>query len=256
MDQTDAIDIKQMRMFAAISEFGSFSKAAVFLALSQPVLSRQIKSLEETLGVKLFYRNGRGIVLTEAGLLLQRYSKGILELVSRATAEVSAMRSTPTGRVAIGLPPSVGLVLTIPLVLRFREAFPRVAMRVAEGFSGHVLEWLSAGQIDVAVLYNAPRTGNLLSEPLFEDELFLLGAVNDPCSLPPGKIEANRLAELPLILPSSASWTARIDRSDAEQHQAAAQSHPGGGSDAVHSEIGRDGGWLHHLVLFERPPSG
>ena len=112
------------------------------------------------------------------------------------------MRSTPTGRVAIGLPPSVGLVLTVPLVLRFREAFPLVSMRVAEGFSGHVLEWLSAGQIDVAVLYNAPRTSNLLSEPLLEDELFLLGAARDPAGLPPGPVDGERLSQLPLILPS------------------------------------------------------
>lgn len=192
-----------MRVFTAVSDAGSFSRAAVFLSMSQPLISRQIKTLEEELGVSLFYRNGRGVVLTEAGKLLHQYSRGILESVSRASAEVAAMRSSPTGRVAIGLPPSVGLVLTVPLVQRFRESFPLVAMRIAEGFSGHVLEWLAAGQIDVAVLYNAPRTGNLISEPLLEDELLLLGAHDgDPASLPRGEIEAERLTELPLILPS------------------------------------------------------
>ena len=196
------MDIKQMKMFAAVCEFGTFSRAAVFLAMSQPLLSRQIKALEAELQVNLFYRNGRGIVLTEAGTLLHQYSKGIIESVSRATAEVSAMRSTPTGRVAIGLPPSVGFVLSVPLVQRFREAFPLVSLRVAEGFSGHVLEWLSAGHIDVAVLYNAPRTSNLMSEPVLQDELFLLGAVNDPSRIAADEVEATRLATLPLILPS------------------------------------------------------
>jgi LysR family nitrogen assimilation transcriptional regulator len=65
-----------------------------------------------------------------------------------------------------------------------------------------VLEWLVIGRIDVAVLYNAPRTANVASEPLLQDELFLLGAADDPAGLPPGPVRAKQLAELPMILPS------------------------------------------------------
>jgi LysR family nitrogen assimilation transcriptional regulator len=196
------MDIKQLKLFSAVAEFGSFSRAAVALSIGQPMLSRQIKALEAELGVDLLYRNGRGIVLTEAGKLLNEYSKGILEQISRATTEIEALRSNPRGTIVIGMPPSVGVVLTAPLVQHFREAFPLVSMRVVEGFSGHVLEWLVNGKIDVAVLYNAPRMSNLLSEPLLRDELFLLGAVDDPCDLPPGSIQAAQLADLPMILPS------------------------------------------------------
>lgn len=196
------IDIKQLKIFSAVAEFGSFSRAAVALSIGQPVLSRQIKALETELGVELLYRNGRGIVLTEAGKLLNEYAKGILEQISRATTEIAALRSSPRGTIVIGMPPSVGVVLTAPLVQHFREAFPLVSMRLVEGFSGHVLEWLVNGKIDVAVLYNAPRMSNLLSEPLLRDELFLLGAKEDPCNLPPGPIQASQLTQLPMILPS------------------------------------------------------
>jgi LysR family nitrogen assimilation transcriptional regulator len=196
------MDIRQLKLFSAVAEFGSFSRAAVALSIGQPVLSRQIKALESELGVELLYRNGRGIVLTEAGKLLEDYSRGILEQVDRATTEIAALRSNPRGTIVIGMPPSVGVVLTAPLVQRFREKFPLIAMRVIEGFSGHVLEWLVNGRIDVAVLYNAPRMSHLLSEPLLEDELFLLGAMNDPSKLPDGPVEASQLAELPMILPS------------------------------------------------------
>lgn len=194
------MDLKQLKMFSTVSQFGSFSRAAAILCVAQPVLSRHIKALETELGVELLYRNGRGIVLTEAGKLLDGYARGVLETVSRAKTEVMALRSSPRGRIMIGMPPSVGFVLTVPLVESFRRQFPLISLRIAEGFSGHVLEWLLTGKIDVAVLYNAPSMSNLLSEPLLEDELFLLGPADDPAGLPDGPVQASLLAELPMIL--------------------------------------------------------
>jgi LysR family nitrogen assimilation transcriptional regulator len=196
------MDLRQLKLFSAVAEFGSFSRAAVGISIAQPVLSRQIKALETELGVRLLYRNGRGIVLTEAGKLLDQYARGILESASRAQSEIAALRSNPRGNVVIGMPPSAGVVLTEPLVRQFRQTYPSISMRVIEGFSGHVLEWLVTGRIDVAVLYNAPRTANVVSEPLLQDELFLLGAANDPADLPPGPVRAKQLASLPMILPS------------------------------------------------------
>jgi LysR family nitrogen assimilation transcriptional regulator len=84
----------------------------------------------------------------------------------------------------------------------FRAEFPRVSLGVMEGFSGHVLEWLTTGRIDVAVLYNAPRSSVLVTEPLLSDELYLLGPMSDPSGAGTGPLRAERLAQLPLILPS------------------------------------------------------
>lgn len=195
------IDLKQLKAFSTLAEFGSFSRSAGVLGVAQPVLSRQIKALEQELGVELFYRNGRGTVLTEAGKVLNQYAKEVVDTVDRAASEVAALRSSPRGTIVIGLPPSVGIVLTVPLVQHFREAFPLISLRVMEGFSGHVLEWLLTGKIDVAVLYNAPRTGSLRAEPLLTDELFLLGPPSGP--VPDGEaIPARLLSEIPLILPA------------------------------------------------------
>ncbi len=196
----NVLDLRQLQLFSAVAEFGSFSRAAVALSVGQPVISRQIKMLEEELGTSLLYRNGRGIVLTEAGKLLKDYSNAILEQVSRATTEIAAMSSNPRGTIVIGLPPSVGIVLTSRLVENFRSAFPFVAMRIVEGFSGHLLEWLVMGKIDVAVLYNAPRMSNLLCEPILRDELFLLGPANDPAKLGTGSVPASCVADIPMIL--------------------------------------------------------
>lgn len=194
-------DLRQLKLFVAVAEFGSFSRAAVALSVSQSVLSRQIKALEQEVGTALLHRNGRGIVLTEAGRLLQNYASAILEQASRAASEIEALRSNPTGTIALGMPPSVGVVLTMPLVAQFRARFPKVSMRVVEGFSGHLLEWLVMGKVDVAVLYNAPRMNNLLAEPILRDELFLLGPKNHPLAPAPGPVEAAALSSLPMILP-------------------------------------------------------
>lgn len=196
------MDIKQLRLFSAVADLGGFSRAAVVLSIAQPALSRHIKALETDLGVQLLYRNGRGIVLTEAGKLLERRAKDILESAARAKSEIAALQSSPRGSVIIAMPPSVGAVLTVPLVEQFRQKYPDISMRLMEGFSGHVLEWLLTGKIDVAVLYNAPRMSNVLTEPLLRDELFLLGAINDPSSLPNKPVLAKQLAEIPMILPA------------------------------------------------------
>jgi LysR family nitrogen assimilation transcriptional regulator len=100
------------------------------------------------------------------------------------------------------MPPSVGAVLTASLVRQFRAEFPKVSLGVMEGFSGHVLEWLTTGRIDVAVLYNAPRTSALITDPLLTDELFLLGPVGDPAGAGNAELVASHLARIPLILPS------------------------------------------------------
>lgn len=196
------IDLKQLKAFSTLAEFGSFSRSAGVLGMAQPVLSRQIKALEQELGVELFYRNGRGTVLTEAGKVLNQYAKDVVDTVDRAASEVMALKSSPRGTIVIGLPPSVGIVLTVPLVQHFREAFPLISLRVIEGFSGHVLEWLLTGKIDVAVLYNAPRTGSLRAEPLLTDELFLLGPAEGGILPDAETVPARLLSEVPLILPA------------------------------------------------------
>lgn len=196
------MDLKQLKAFATLAEFGSFSRAGAVLSVAQPVLSRQIKALEQELGIDLFYRNGRGIVLTEAGKILQDYTGNVLDTVTRATTEVAALRTAPRGTISIGMPPSVGSVLTVPLIRAFRQDFPNITMRVVEGFSGHLFEWLITGKLDVAVLYNAPRTGNLRAEPLVTEEISLLGPASDPAGIGSGPVPASRLLKIPLILPS------------------------------------------------------
>lgn len=198
------MELKQLESFVAIAEAGTFSAGAQRLGITQPVLSRQIRALEDELGARLYERTGRGVVLTEAGRLLEEHARGILAQAAKARSAIGELDAMPRGRAVLGLAPSVGAVLTVPIVQRFREAFPQVVLGVVEGFSGHLLEWLALGRVDVAALYlyNAPRSGALVATPVATDEVFLLGPAHDPAGLGDGPVSAARLADLPLILPS------------------------------------------------------
>ena len=196
------MELKQLDYFLGVAESGSFSKAAIRLSVAQPILSRQIKLLESELGVELLYRNGRGVVVSEAGKVLESYARSVVGLIEKAQSEIVALKAEPRGRVAVAMPPSIGWMLTGPLVVRCREAFPGILLHLAEGFSGHVAEWLSTGRVDIGVVYQAPRLSTLQTEPLLTDELILLGAVDDPAGLGGDRVPTKRLAEIPVILPA------------------------------------------------------
>lgn len=194
--------LTQLSYFLLVADVGSLSKAAVLMSVAQPVISRQIKRLEAELGVELFYRNGRGAVLSEEGKRLAIHARSAMNSLQQARSEIAAMRLTPRGTVVIAMPPSIGWVLTTALVRRCRREYPDIHLHMMEGFSGHVSEWLSSGHIDIGVVYDAPRRPMLAAEPLFADELVLLGPTSDPAAVGNASIAAARLGEIPLILPA------------------------------------------------------
>jgi len=214
------LELRHLQAFLTVSEAGSFSKAAATLRVAQPVLSRQIKTLEKELHSQLFLRTGRGVVLTDAGRLLASHAEIAVRAVGRASDELMALRNTPTGSVTIGVPPTVGAILTRPLVHQFRKEYPKISLTVVEGFSGFVLEWLSVGRLDAAVIYNAPKTSTLLTERLCDEELYLLGPPSDPSRLGRGTVvRGSVLARLPLVLPSQRHGLRMLVDTMLSQHQ-------------------------------------
>lgn len=198
------MELDQLKALLTIAETGTFSRAAIRLATTQPILSRKIKLLEEELGAELFYRTGRGVVLSEAGKVLEQYARGILDTAASATRAVQAIGASPVGHVTIGMPSSLATVLAVELVQDFRAAYPNVSLKVMEGYSGHVLDWLISGRLDIAVLYDSPaiRSNIADADPILCDELFLIGSSSDPAQVGDGAVAAAQMARLPLVLPS------------------------------------------------------
>jgi LysR family nitrogen assimilation transcriptional regulator len=198
------MDLKQLEYFVRVAELGSFTRAAMALDVAQPALSRQVRLLEVELRQNLLVRNGRGATPTEAGKLLLEHGRGILHQVERAREELGRVRGALAGRVAIGLPPSLARVLTVPLTRAFRAQLPEASISISEGLSVTMQEWLATGRLDIAVLYNAQPAPEIEITPLQDEELLLVqprppGLPEDP---PPGPIALRDVAALPLVIPS------------------------------------------------------
>ncbi|EKD61676.1 MAG: Nac protein [uncultured bacterium] len=174
------MDLRDFQYFVAIAETGSFSKAAMAHNIAQSALSRRIRDLELELGVTLFYRNGRGVIVTEIGETFLTRARRVLADVAQIRVEIGATNTTLHGVVTLGVPPSVGLVLLSPLLSQIRTDYPGIQMRVLEGFSGHVAEWLASGRVDLAVLYKL-RAGTFPdAEHLLFEDMFLVSARHAP----------------------------------------------------------------------------
>jgi len=198
------MEMRQLKYFVAVAEAGAFTKAAVILGIAQPALSRQIRELENELGVLLLIRNGRGAVLTDAGVKFLSRAKMILDDAERASLEARSLKGRPMGLVSIGMPPSVGSVLSVPAVTEVRRLYPEIQLQLTEGYSGHIQEWLLSGRLDVGVLYVPQRHSELNLNRLATERLYLLGApevieshLGDATS-----ISFEETLKLPLILPT------------------------------------------------------
>ena len=98
------MELDQLKTFLTVAELGTFSRAAIRLSSTQPMLSRKIKLLESELGTELFHRTGRGVVLSEGGKLLEQYARGILDTAESAKTAIQALGASPVGQVTIGIP--------------------------------------------------------------------------------------------------------------------------------------------------------
>jgi LysR family nitrogen assimilation transcriptional regulator len=202
------MDLKQLEYFRHVAELGSFTRAASFLSVVQPALSRQVRQLEVELGQNLFERNGRGVVLTDAGSRLLEHTRGILTQVGRARQELEDQRNGDSGHVALGLPPSLGSSVTVPLVKAFALAMPNARLATVEGLSAYILEWLNVGRVDCALVYNATPSATVDVQPLLNDELFLIAPLAKTSAKAARRsavresITLADLADYPLIIPS------------------------------------------------------
>jgi LysR family nitrogen assimilation transcriptional regulator len=194
------MDLKQLEYFRHVAELGSFTRAASFLSVVQPALSRQVRQLEIELGQNLFERNGRGVVLTDAGARLLEHTRGILTQIGRARQELEDQLNGDSGHFALGLPPSLGSSVTVPLVKAFGESLPNARLATVEGLSTYILEWLNNGRVDCALVYNASPSATVDLQPLLEDQLFLIAPVTATSTHKP--ISIAELADHALIIPS------------------------------------------------------
>jgi LysR family transcriptional regulator, nitrogen assimilation regulatory protein len=194
------MELKQLGYFMTVVDAGSFSRAAVVLNMAQPTLSRQVALLEEEFGQRLLIRTGRGVTLTKAGLLLADRARGLLTAAKQMTTELRDHDQSPSGRVTIGIPPRLAYLFGSSLVTRFRAIFPNAVLTLIEGLSVSLRELLTSGRLDMALLFDAPRTSQIELRELWREPLMVIGP---PGTALPSRSGIADLSALPLVLPSA-----------------------------------------------------
>ena len=198
------MDIRHLKYFIAISEEPSLSAAAVRLRVAQPSLSQHVIKLEEELGVPLITRSPRGIMLTEEGQLLARHARDICRSLDKCIDEMKATGGVIRGTVAFGMPPSVSMVMSVPLAETVRVEYPAVRLQATEAMSGFLKTWIEDRTVDIGFLYDLDGKEHFRATHVLDEELCFFSAPDAwPLETPPGApVPLARLADLDLILPS------------------------------------------------------
>lgn len=146
------MEIRVLLYFLAVVREESITKAAELLHITQPTLSRQIAQMEEEMGVKLFDRGTRKIVLTNEGLLLRRRAEEILELVDKTERELSAQDEMVEGTVSVGCGDLAAVQLLPELIRSFHERYPAVTFDLYTATADHIKDRMDRGLTDVGLL--------------------------------------------------------------------------------------------------------
>ncbi len=196
------MDARSLRYFVQVSDSRSFSKAAHFLRIGQPALSRCVQQLEEELGVELFQRTRHGVELTPAGQILRTRSKSILDQFGQLGDEVRAHAHDVTGTAVVGVPAAAGQIIVPEVMRHLREQHPSVRLHVVEGLSSETYDRLLSRTVQIGLMYDASAHRDLTCEPLAIEDVCLVGRRDRIQAL--GKVrDIAQVENLPLLLPTS-----------------------------------------------------
>jgi LysR family transcriptional regulator, nitrogen assimilation regulatory protein len=208
-DRRNSIEFRQLQFMIAVAEVGTISGAATLVSVAQPSLSEAILKLEEQLDTALITRSARGVQLTEAGEAFVAYARSLVAEMERAWAEVRRIGGVSGGEVAIALPPSLAILLSVPLAETLRIEHPEIKLRIVEGMSGTVRDWVMDDEVNLGIIYQGQDCSHLNSVHFLTEDLFFIHSADDlppTFAATPESNEAVNFADvvrLPLIMPSN-----------------------------------------------------
>lgn len=203
------INFRQLRVFHAVAELGSFSAAAKSLYLSQSVISRHVAALEEGLDSLLLERGSRGVETTEAGEMLADYARRIFALEDEAGAALDELRDLRSGRLRIGASMTIGNYLLPKILAAYHERHPYVAIALTIANTETIQHDLRERTIDVGLTEGFVDGESFAVRVFTNDELVPVVAPNSPL----GKNKALTLAGLadePCIMRDTGSGTRAV----------------------------------------------
>ena len=194
-----AVKLELYRVFQEVARMGNISAAAQNLFISQSAVSQSIKQLEEQLQVRLFSRSTRGVVLTSEGKLLLDYVSHGLGLIQCGEEKLAQSRQLLTGELIIGASDTVTKTYLVSRLEAFHQNYPAIQIRILNGTSQMVLDYLHAGQVDIAFA-SEPKDKDAYSvRHCFDTHQLFVAAPNYDCDFDHVH-SMEEIAAFPLIL--------------------------------------------------------
>lgn len=205
------MQLAQLHMVKQILETGSLSKTALRLNWAQSVVSRQLAAFENECGGRIFYRNGRGVVLTELGERILPLVDIIINAADEMAQCGAELRNELVGEVKVAIGPQIASLLSAPLFARLKKQHPNIRLSVWEAYSGMKTD-LKEGRTDVAVFMHSFFHGDEDDQVIGEIDTHLIGLPDSPATSSES-IDFSDIEKLPLILPSAPNaWRRAIDQ--------------------------------------------
>ncbi len=195
------MDTHRLKYFLRIAEEGSITRAATVLGIAQPALSRQIRLLEEDLGITLFERTRRGVHLTEEGERLRSSTAAPLRQLELAVLYAGSPLARIERGLLFGMVPTAAGMLAAPLLASLGTAFPNVHFHVAVAETDDLVPRMLSGAVDLAVINPLPDDRLFYRHLLVEDLVLVGGSTSD--LTPETPVRFADLASLPLVMPSA-----------------------------------------------------
>src|SRR5262245_16726040 len=193
------MDFRKLRYFIEIVDCGSLSKAAERVYVAQPALSQQISALEAELKAQLLVRSPRGVIATDAGKVLYRHARNVLRELEHARHDILHPHQGESGLVAVGLPPTLGMMVGLPLFKTVREKQPGVHLQLVQTTGTHLAELLADGRLDMCMNYRDTFPAAHRSQVFLDEGFFLVG--KQPGAGKGNTCALHTLAGVPMVLP-------------------------------------------------------
>ena len=199
------MNLEQLRAFVTVAQLGNFTRAAEQLHLAQPSLSRQISTLEQSLGAELFHRARAGSTLTVAGESLLPLARRMLADAASVRRELDELAGLRRGRVRLGATPTLCISLVAEVLSVFHAAHPRIELHITERGSRGLLDDLAGGELDLALITtsDAASADRFTVAPLLVEELVVISSSSAPPLTSRQSIALGDVAALPQVVFSS-----------------------------------------------------
>lgn len=174
------MNLRHLAVFHAVAETGGINRASERLLVSQPAVSRQVRALEDALGVALLERHPRGVRLTEAGTILHDYARRLFALEAQAGAVLADLRSLRSGVLRLGGSMSLGNYFLPAVIAGFNRSHPKVEVSLEVGNTDQVLNAVKRNRVDLGFVEGAFDESQFDSRVFMHDELIVIAPPGHP----------------------------------------------------------------------------